>query len=613
VSLQNVGRFFFALVPEAQSAPSSFNPVAHAREDAQVFSLTIEEQEGQFATAEVEVLNTLALNETLLSPTRPPWVFISVEIDGTPTLIFHGRLVAYPRGVEGKTLTLEFISEPADAEARRAAFLNSLKVLPFYEPLAARGTRADDAQEVLAARPAVLHWNRRTGDLTLSPIRPGAPIATVNDAAILDGSLRVDVGEDPVRRVQINVTAEWEQQGNGIIDITGELNRGFYLRRPNTLTPDQFESEWPKAGSSLGDNTGYTVVRSDLVRDPRPGFANYPREATAFINQLEEPSADPFVQAAYVRRPVGVPWTWYRSRVLVAAEYRQKRSEVVTGLLLHNVQPLGPGVGRTASVDIALGDVAEDAVFPLWRPGQFYAAGAEVAWGGWVWRARVGHLSVSFPADLRIERWERLNATGSAIGDVGRPSYFNTARGQQSVQHAVLRAIAILQREARCVSVSFEVPLNLALLWDTTQTLTVVSSQLPGGTATGKITRLVLRVDGSGTSTAEVRIECVIGTPGGSGSTVGYSYSTSGIFNPVDPYLFSAGYLVERVDVENDGAAQAALLRSADTEDEIQETLQDAGTKLRIQMRSLAAYDEIKTVWSMAFNNAFWPGHGITL
>jgi hypothetical protein len=30
-------------------------------------------------------------------------------------------------------------------------------------------------------------------------------------------------------------------------------------------------------------------------------------------------------------------------------------------------------------------------------------------------------------------------------------------------------------------------------------------------------------------------------------------------------------------------------------------------------MKSLAAYDEIKTVWNMTFNNAFWPGHGITL
>lgn len=91
------------------------------------------------------------------------------------------------------------------------------------------------------------------------------------------------------------------------------------------------------------------------------------------------------------------------------------------------------------------------------------------------------------------------------------------------MQHAVLCAIAILQREARCVSITFEVPLNLALLWDTTQMLTVVSSQLSGGSATGKITRLVLRVDGSGTSIAEVRIKCVIGKPGGSGSTVSYS------------------------------------------------------------------------------------------
>lgn len=405
MSLQGVGRFFFALVPEAQSAPSNFDPVAHAGEDAQVFSLTIEEQEGQFATAEVEDLNTLALGETLLSPTRPPWVFVSVEIKGSPTLIFHGRLVAYPRGGEGKTLTLEFISEPADAEARRAAFLNGLEVLPFYEPLAARGTRADDAQEVLAAQPDVLHWNRRTGELTLSSIRPGTPIASLNDDNLLDGSLRVDVGEDPVRRVQINISAEWEQQGNGIIDVTGEINRRLYLRRPNTLTPDQFESEWPKAGSALGDNTGYTVIRSDLVRDPRPGFANFPREAIAFIDQLEEPSADPFVQAAFVRRRVGVPCSWYRSRVLVAAKYRQKRSEVVSGLLLHNVQPLGPGVGRTASVDLALGDVAGDSVFQLWRPGQFYPSGGEVAWGGWVWHARFGRLSVSFPADLQIQRW----------------------------------------------------------------------------------------------------------------------------------------------------------------------------------------------------------------
>jgi hypothetical protein len=55
------------------------------------------------------------------------------------------------------------------------------------------------------------------------------------------------------------------------------------------------------------------------------------------------------------------------------------------------------------------------------------------------------------------------------------------------------------------------------------------------------------------------------------------------------------------------------LLRSASAADEIQKRLQDAGIQLRIQMKSLAAFDEIKTAWGIAFNGPFWPGHGITL
>lgn len=615
-----VGRIFFAWVGDAET----FSAATHAREDEQVLRLEIQEQEGEFATATVEIA---AATVPSYLDGRARRAFISAEIAGVVRLVFDGRVLGYPDGVTQRTLTLEMIAQPADVEVRRSAFLDSLKTLPFFEPLASQETRADEAQEVYAARPEVLHWDRFTGlprSSAIAPVAAGAP--TIPESMILDGSLSLEIGEQPYARVEIAVSAEWEQQANGIVDITGEVNRRFPRSRPSTMTPEQLEGEWPKAGEALGDNSGYTVVRADLTPDRNPGFAFFPQAARAFISSEAQPSGDPYVDGALVARPVDVPISWYRHRLLVAAEYRQKREETVAGLLTNSVQQIGAEDGKSASVDLRLGDVTENRTYEIWRPGQLYSSGSNVAWGGSIWRTGVTHLSSgSFPADRSIGRWERLAVSGAAL-DPSATSYFATPRGAQSVVHAVLRGIALLQRSSRCVAVSFETDAGRALLWHTDMSLRVLSSRIPGGEAIGKITSLAISVDGdSGASVARVKIECMIGTtsnpmpgpaqPGDSlvlGLAVGYS--TPLLFEPVSPGLMSsASYMCLGVDVQNHSEEQAALIRSAGTAEEIEEILGEAGTSMVVRMRSLAAYDTISTAWALAPRAAYWPGRGVTL
>ncbi len=116
------GRIFFAWVDDAEV----FSSVTHAREDEEVFSLTISHSEGEFATASVEIRNP---GIGLLAPGRKRRAFISCELSAgaAPTLLFAGSLTAFPVGLVGQeSVAIECVSRPSDDRGQLLSLFASL-------------------------------------------------------------------------------------------------------------------------------------------------------------------------------------------------------------------------------------------------------------------------------------------------------------------------------------------------------------------------------------------------------------------------------------------------------------------------------------------------------
>ena len=100
-----VDKIFFAAVDPFVT----YNPAIHSVEDEEVFALQIDHNEGEFATAEVEIQNP---SEGLLAPTRKKRVFISIFNGGTPKLLFSGRIAGFPTDLTTETIRITYIGQP---------------------------------------------------------------------------------------------------------------------------------------------------------------------------------------------------------------------------------------------------------------------------------------------------------------------------------------------------------------------------------------------------------------------------------------------------------------------------------------------------------------------
>ncbi|MBI1954682.1 MAG: hypothetical protein HYS39_03640, partial [Proteobacteria bacterium] len=96
-------RFYFCWV----SAEEEFNPLKHAKEEIQVFSLIIQQKETEFATAKV-LIKDLAFSEK-------DHAFISFDDGQKIHLLFKGRRVGMPLLQESSLSQLELVAEPLKA------------------------------------------------------------------------------------------------------------------------------------------------------------------------------------------------------------------------------------------------------------------------------------------------------------------------------------------------------------------------------------------------------------------------------------------------------------------------------------------------------------------
>lgn len=499
--------FFFAWCDEADPFTG-----AMLREDERIFEFEITHAEYEFPALQIDLVNPRV---GLLAAGRNLWCWVSWRNGAVIEPLFHGRLIGIPENLHGEVVRLLFVARPSDYLARKTALAESLKVSPHWDP-AWISEGVDDPDTAWEARTEATHIDRITLAVTSSDLNVGedGTLTITADDAFYD-SLEVGYGDTPLRRVHVNATATWTQEGEGVVDLTEmmvKLFRGPDSDSPyqhplvSSFTGDGLLNSWPEAGSTIGagwsmDETATiedaswcgtwlkTIVYLMPVRESetvvdRPGTLVW---AAGEIKYRPPITHEVEVVTSWETWAVAFPLIPYEINFAIKWTAARPRTETLAFTLTADAQPLlvDPGDDEEDTIELASAFLAE-AVDP----------------GG-----------------------------AMPIGDRRRNSYFNTDRGAQSVEYLLMLARAKLRSTARAVNITIETPFALATGLSCRKNVYLLDDRLPAGEAAGKVTKYVLSVSGdAGELKARITIGCTVGY----GNTIS---PTAGTNTYIDDYI----------------------------------------------------------------------------
>jgi hypothetical protein len=441
---------YFAWVDLVGDAAPPFSSV-HLVQDEDVFSFQVTHSEGEFPTLTMEIRRP---NAGLLAPSRKRWAWLSRDPGTGAAPLFFGRLVGMPEQVEGEIYRLVFIARAKNWADQKSALADSLRTLPYYDPIWVAEEQRDDPDIVLQARSALFHTDRLTGVMTISDYITGED-GTVAVTHFRDG-FDMRFATAARRKVRITAEAAWQQEASGAVDVTRQLLAaarlagGFIPGVINTCTGQGLIESWPEVGTRIGG--GWSVGPITLFR----------ADGTLYSQQYITVLTKDYSSGRF---PV---WMILPSMEL---EYDVNRAytEEITLSLASDLQPIVVGVDEDEPIDIVLST-----------------------------------SSVGEPIDGVIP-----------IGDLRRRSYFQTERGEQSIAHLLERARAILRAEARAVEISADISFEAAASLTCRKSVTITDARIPGGAATGKVAEYSFGIDGdTGIASGRVTIGCTVGNGG---------------------------------------------------------------------------------------------------
>lgn len=485
--------FFMAWTTEGAGFDSSM-----LREDESVFSFELVHEEADFPSLRLDCKNPKV---GLLAAGRNQWVWFSWRdpASGEIVPLFHGRLIGIPEDLADEVVRLQFVARPSNYIEWKNIVAAGLKVRPFWDPVwIAEGDT--DPDTVLEARPAAWHIDRVSLAVTASDTiigEDGTLLVTADDHFY--AALKVSYGDTPLRRVDVTGTVTWTQQGSEAVDITQQLWDQFsFVGNPyafpmvSSFTGDGLLQDWPEPGSSIGG--GWSM------------------DSTA----IAEPA---FWQVAWMKSIVYVrPVVSTEAEVLTPGYYQWGGGWAGAGIMGWK-----PAVTRQREYVSAHETVAT--IFPLGPISTSFVVRWEAS------RDRTEIVRFSMTADTQPllvdpgdDEMDKLDLSSDFVGqpidpggalplgDLKRNSYFNTSRGNASVEYLIMLARAKMLSRARAVNLTVETPFGFATRLSCRQNATVFDPRLPGGQGTGKVTRYALSVDGdSGEAKAEITVGCTVG------------------------------------------------------------------------------------------------------
>ena len=517
------GPFYFAWADENEDV---FLISAHAREDEAIVAFDVTQSEGDFASLKIEIKNPRI---GLLNPARKQWCWLSWDDGTTIVPLFRGRLVGIPT-LRDEAATIEFLARPVDFVAQKTALAASLKVAPFWDPVFIDANKRSDPDAVLEARTAIWHIDRVTGEVTISDLIVGEDgVEEFLASEVPYDSLDVALEQQPLVAVSVDGQVGWTQASKSNPSGIGR----DYKFTARTYTGSSIVEGWPKADTSL--DHGWIVAKSSItssferekarlssgsVQGKPADFSDVdPFGFEANFGQSEFGDDDPAqVIASMSWSNLGAPKDWQQI---------VEESKTHGGVDSSSVEQHG-----------------------FYIPAETIAG--SIRFGYDASRQRREHVQFTLAADVQAIESPRdeadtlsvsmsgvdvgAQAEGTPIGDVGRPTYFATDRGQRSIEYLLMVARAHLVLRSRAVSVRFQVPFARVVALTCRKGALLHERRLPGGQAAGKIIECSFSANGDGGELiGTVKIGCCVGH----GSSV-----TAGVGEPsyVDTGYVDAGY-----------------------------------------------------------------------
>jgi hypothetical protein len=482
-----------------------FDADVHNREDESVFSFEFEHNEGDFAALRLVIKNPRI---GLLNAARKTWIMLSFNDNGTVIPIFKGRLIGVPTNVFDTLVTLDFTAKPTDYEEQKAALAETLKVLPYWDPIFVSQDSWSDSDAVLEAYSRLWHIDPVTLVLTASDILiPEDGVEEVTESQHFYDDMQVTLNQTPLRAVSMVATIPWTQSAGGVVYLTHVIKNMFSTSLITSFTMEGLVSSWPKPGASFG--SGWEVLTGDM------------RDVSYTITKMQIP--DIFSWQGDV--PV-IPLGSVIFPLKVTGEFHAGEKAGFNFQYELVIAQLGYGVPDLSVTYTAAREFAQVVTFTLETDQQSIvtAPGEDEA------------MTIALSANKVSDPTEDDSIP---IEDVRRRDYVHTTRGQQSVEHLLLIARSHLIARSRAVEIKIKCSFRTGMrLRSLRKAALLHDHRLPGGEATGKIIGAALKLNGEdGEATGEITIASCVGRGGSqSGSDGTPTYVDTGYVDDTQEY-----------------------------------------------------------------------------
>jgi hypothetical protein len=577
-------RIYFAWV----DATEEFDEDVHNREDEDVFDFTFDHSEGDFASLQCIIRNPRI---GLLNPSRKTWAILSFDDNGTITPIFKGRILGVPSNLFETLVTIDFTAKPIDFEDQKFDLAETLKELPYYDPIFIAPDSWIDPDVVLEARSSLWHIDPVTHEVTISDILiPEDGVEEVTEDDHFYDDMSVTLNQVPLRSVQVIATIPWTQSAEGSLDLTPAIRNLFSTPTPTSFTMEGLVSSWPKPGSSFG--SGWQVLTGSMTD------VSYGIQKMTIPDIFGWQGEVPLIPEGSVIFPLKVTGE-YHSGEKAGFNFNY---ELVIAQLGYGV----PDLTLTYAAGREFGQVV---TFTLQTDQQdiVTAPGEDES------------MVITLNANKVSDPTEDSSVP---IGDVKRRNYVFTARGHQSVEYCILVGRAHLIARSRAVEITIKCDFRTGMrLRSLRKGMLLHDHRLPGGQAVGKIVHAQLTLKGDdGEAVGEITIACCVGRGGSHTESTGTpTYVDEGYMDNVQMYedvivltdtsdiAWSAGQPVEfddKIDfikglntnnaillasIENPASAQqTAIVAAGDgpntDQAKVSSVLQEIPTKISIQL-----------------------------
>lgn len=529
---------------------TTFISGTHFRKDENVFSLLIQGQEGQAATASIVVRNPRI---GLLNAGRKIWAWISWKDDAEVIHpLMFGRLVGIPENVFAELVTLAFVSRPLDIASQRRTLAATMAVLPWYDPvfinedlrLSADGSTGDvDAVLEAYSKRWCISRGEDGGPLTVSASdicvgEDGVEAFTADEVPY--NSLSLTIAGTPLTSLSVKAGVSWKFTGQG-----PTINLGSWSFP--TYTGSSLISSWPKKGASLGG--GWAVQSSSCDDAFRAEYANTVSTNTQWHNTAKQHTTGDSMSLSINRTDVIVGGPYFSAKL---------------------TEQGNPGVVWSPSFDTPTTTWSTITTGDADGNGDVINIPAHLSSTWMVVPQSLINASLSITIDSSQPRAEKINFTmvpdiqalltlpgdydtgqgatppdeeildlsGADVSvaidgvaplpDTKASTYWTSERGLQSVEYTLLRARARLLAAQRVVQASWTVPFARAIDLTCRKSASLTDSRIPGGQLTGKITAYTISATGgsrdqAGQLIGSVTVMCSIGHGGNVSAVAGYN------------------------------------------------------------------------------------------